>query len=164
MNTTTSPRPRSLGHSRQVIGSALIYLVAAVFLGSGSAKLAHLSPVVAEMTSLSLAGWKLNAVGALEIFTAILFLVPRWRSIGLLVMSAYLGGATCAHFMTNQYGGIGPAALFIAFCWVGTALKHPQAMWSFAGGSGSDAQLYRRPGGTVARETAAPAPLQPSQT
>jgi hypothetical protein len=67
----------------------------------------------------------------LEILTALLFILPSTRSLGLLVVSAYLGGAACAHFQTDQYGAIVPAVFFIGCCWIGTALKHPQILWSF---------------------------------
>jgi hypothetical protein len=123
------------GRAAQIAGNILIYFVGLVLLGSGTAKLSHLPPVVAEMTFLNLAGWKFTPVGCLEIFTGFLFLIPPLRSLGLVVISAYLGAAACAHLQTDQYGGIGPAVFLIGCCWIGVALRHPQVLWSFRAGS-----------------------------
>jgi hypothetical protein len=92
------------------------------------------------MTTLQLAGWKLALVGSLEISTGLLFILPRTRSLGLLVMSAYLGAAMCAHLEFDQYGGIVVAAAFLACCWIGTALRHPHILWSFRAPVGPSAR------------------------
>ena len=122
------PKP---GKAAKVTGNILVWFVGLVLHGSGTAKLSHLPPVVAEMTFLNLGGWKLTLVGSLEIFTGFLFLIRPLRSLGLVVISAYLGAAACAHLQTDQYGGIGPAVFLIACCWIGVALRHPQVLWSF---------------------------------
>ena len=80
--------PAVPGRSRRITGTVLVYFVALVLFSSGTAKLAHLPPVVREMASLNLSLWKLDAIGGLEILTAFLFTVAPLRSIGLLVISA----------------------------------------------------------------------------
>jgi hypothetical protein len=83
------------------------------------------------MNSLNMTGWKLTLVASLELFTGILFSYPPLRSIGLLVISAYLGGAICAHVANDQYFAVLPGTLVLGLCWLGVALRHPQMLWSF---------------------------------
>src|SRR5579864_6797628 len=72
VTATSLPSPTSL---RRHAGSLLIGVTCFILLGSGSLKLAHVPEVVDEMTSLSLAGWKLDLVGTLELTSGLLLLV-----------------------------------------------------------------------------------------
>ncbi len=83
------------------------------------------------MTSLGLGGWKLTPVAGLELLSGLLFLLRPLRSLGLLVASAYLGAAICAHIAVDQFFAILPTMLVLGCCWLGTALRHPQMLWSF---------------------------------
>lgn len=121
----------SPGGARRLIGNGLIAAASAVLVFSGSLKLAHVAPVVDEMASLHLAGWKLNLVASLEIGCGLLFAVRPARSIGLLLTSAYLGAAICAHVQSDQYFAVMPTLAVLGCCWLGTALRHPQMLWSF---------------------------------
>lgn len=112
-------------------GIALIGFAVFIFLTSGTLKLAQVPLVVEEMASLGLAGWKLTVVGVLEITTGLLFMVPRTRSLGLLVASAYLGGGICAHFAAAQYFAMFPTMMVLGCCWLGASWRHPQILWSF---------------------------------
>ena len=108
-----APGGVALGKSRALAGNVLIAIAAGVLIFSGSLKLAHVPQVVEEMTSLSLAGWKLNLVGALELASGALFLLRPLRSLGLLVTSAYLGAAICAHVQADQYYAVLPAMVVL---------------------------------------------------
>jgi hypothetical protein len=125
-----APGGVALGKSRALAGNVLIAIAGGVLIFSGSLKLAHVPQVVEEMTSLSLAGWKLNLVGALELASGALFLLRPLRSVGLLVASAYLGAAICAHVQADQYYAVLPAMVVLGSCWLGAALRHPQILWS----------------------------------
>lgn len=116
--------------SRVRVGNILIFIGSGVMLFSGTLKFAHVPMVVEEMTSLSLGGWKLNVVAALELCTGLLFLLQPLRSIGLLVASAYLGAGICAHLAADQYFAMLPTMMVLGFCWLGAALRHPQILWS----------------------------------
>ena len=88
---------------RRRAGNIFIGIAGFVLLGSGSLKFAHVPEVVNEMTSLGLAGWKLNLVASLEVLSGLLFVLRPLRSLGLLIASAYLGAAICAHVQSDQY-------------------------------------------------------------
>ena len=130
--TATGAPGSAPGKRRMLAGNILIGIACFVLLGSGSLKFAHVPHVVAEMSSLSLAGWKLDLVAFLEVTSGLLFLLRPLRSLGLLVASAYLGAAVCAHVQTDQYFAVLPTMVVLGCCWLGTALRHPQILWSLA--------------------------------
>lgn len=111
------------------IGTILITLSAVMLLGSATAKLTHVPQVVSEMTSVGLAGNRLTLVAALEVFSALLFLIPATRSAGLLLVSAFLGGAIATHLQHGQ--SFAPPSFVLVLLWVGSWLRHPEILWSW---------------------------------
>lgn len=122
----------TISNRRRQAGDILIGIGGAVMLFSGCLKFAHVPLVVAEMTSLGLAGWKLELVASLELLSGFLFLVPRFRSVGFPIASAYLGAAIAAHIRSDQYFAIFPTLVIMGCCWLGAALRHPHLLWSLA--------------------------------
>ena len=118
--------------ARALWGSGLILLAGAALAGSAAAKFAGASGVVREMAAAGFAGHKLTLIASLEIVSAALFLWPRTRSVGLLLLSAYLGGAICTHVRADEYPRAVPGSLLLALAWAGTWLRHPQSLWSLA--------------------------------
>jgi len=116
--------------SRETAGLVLIYLGALVLVASSITKFAHLPPVEAQLTTAEFGGQKILLVASLEILSAALFLVPKTRSIGILVISAFLGAAFAAHVETGEYAsGVAPAML-LCICWLGAWLRCPKVLWS----------------------------------
>jgi hypothetical protein len=75
----------------------------------------------------------LTFVVFLEISSAILFLFPRTRSMGLLLVSSYMGGAIATH-VEHGLSFIQPG-VFLALLWLGAWLRHPQILWSWGAGA-----------------------------
>jgi len=97
---------------------------------SAIVKFAGVPGVVHNMAADGFSDGKLTLVAALEILSAALFLFPRTRSFGVLVLSSFLGGAICTHVQMSEYAkGIGTSIL-LTLAWIGTWLRHPQAFWS----------------------------------
>jgi hypothetical protein len=99
----------------------LIFLPSLALLASSLTKFAHVPAIVAQMTALGFGGQKLMLVALLEFASVVVFLVPKTRQFGLLLISAYLGGAIAA-----QLGhGLPPAppTVLLALIWIGTWLK-----------------------------------------
>ena len=119
---------------RQVIGQVLVILAGAVLVLSASMKFAAIPPIARQMAADGFGGSKLTFLAVLELFCAALFLWPRTRSLGLLLVSAYLGGAICLHVQLGEYPKSLPPAAILALAWTGILLKHPQAFWSFQRG------------------------------
>ena len=112
------------------VGSVLIYLVGILVVGSAALKFTQPPAVVAQFRELGYEGSKLILIGILEICCSLLFVIPYTRSIGLLLLSAYLGGAIATHVGHGQPAAVGPAVL-LALAWVGVSLRHPSIFWSF---------------------------------
>jgi len=121
----------TIGKSRRIAGNILIFLLGLVLVASAAAKFA---PKVAEqMGTMGLEGWRLTFVVFLEISSAILFLFPRTRSMGLLLVSSYMGGAIATH-VEHGLSFIQPG-VFLALLWLGAWLRHPQILWSWGAGA-----------------------------
>lgn len=116
----------------RITGTLLIFLAGLVVAMSSILKFAGVPGVVHQMAAAGFSDGKLTLVATLEISSALLFLYPRTRSFGLLLLSSFLGGAICTHVQMGEYAkGIGPSVL-LTLAWVGTWLRHPQALWSLS--------------------------------
>ena len=115
---------------RRIAGNALIFLSGFGLLAAAGTKFAHLPPVVAQLTSAGFGGEKITLVASLELWCALLFLFAPTRSIGLLLVSAFLGGAIATHVQGGEYFGAMSPAIFMSLCWLGTWLRHPEMLWS----------------------------------
>jgi hypothetical protein len=127
--TAVSNRPSS---RRPFAGAALISLVGALLIFSAAMKFAGVPGVVRQMAADGFAGSKLLFIAMLEVFSTALFLWPRTRSIGLLLVSSYLGGAICVHVQLGEFPKAIPPSAILSLAWIGALLRHPQVLWSFA--------------------------------
>ncbi len=127
------------------MGNILISLGGLGLVFGGLTKLAHVPKVAAQMTLIGFGGNKLLLVASLELLAALLILVRPARPFGVLFVSSYLGGAICAHVQANQYFEVVPPMIVMGICWLGVALRHPQALWSAAEESGTAAQFESSP-------------------
>jgi DoxX-like family len=119
-----------MSKTRQLVGNLVIILGGLILLGSAAAKLAHVPKVVFQLGSMGFDGNKLMFIALLEVVSALLFLIPFTRSIGLLLVSSYLGGAIATHLQHDQ-PMIQPAFVLV-FIWFGAWLRHQGVLWSFA--------------------------------
>jgi hypothetical protein len=108
-------------------GAALIYLLSFVLVGSAIAKFAQIPKVASQMAALGFAGNKLMLIAALEISSAVLFVFARTRSFGLLMLSAYLGGAIATHVGHDQ-SPLQPA-IVLSLSWLAVWLRYPEIFW-----------------------------------
>lgn len=118
----------SIGKARRIAGLVLICLGSIVLIGSAGAKFAHVPKVVNELGAMGFENGRLTMIAVAEIISALLFLLPFTRSIGLLLASAYMGGAIATHVQHGQ-PFIQPA-MILALLWAGAWLRHPQVLWS----------------------------------
>ena len=126
---------------RRIAGNILTFLPGLVVTVSSIVKFAGLPGIVQSMTADGFSGGKLTLVAALEILSAVLFLFPRTRSFGVLILSSFLGGAICTHVQMGEYAkAIGPSVL-LTLSWIGTWLRHPQALWNPNRGHAAEKQL-----------------------
>jgi hypothetical protein len=84
-------------------------------------------------------------IAALEMLIAIVFLLPSTRSVGLLLLSGYLGGAISAHLAIHRFNSGGPFLVYMAnhpyvgalmpgvplvLAWMGIWMRHPGMLGS----------------------------------
>jgi hypothetical protein len=118
--------------SRRIAGNILIVLSGSIVTMSELMKFAQVPTIVNYMAAAGFRGNKITLVAGLGLSSALLFLYPRTRSIGVLLLSAFLGGAICLHVQRSEYGeALGPAILLV-LAWIGGAIRHPQVLWSLS--------------------------------
>ena len=112
----------------QKIGGWVLHgLVAGVMILAGSMKVLGLFPPdqVAKL-GLSL---PIEVIGVGELVSAILLLIPRTSSLGLLLTSGFWGGAICLHMSKGEL--FVPQSAFLLITWAGGYLRVPGAFGSF---------------------------------
>jgi DoxX-like family len=112
----------------KMIGGWVLHgLIAGMMILAGSAKVFGLFPPdQVEKLGLSV---PIQVIGAGELVSAILLLVPRTSSLGLLLTSGFWGGAVCLHMSKGEPFVLQSALLL--FTWVGGYLRVPGAFGSF---------------------------------
>jgi hypothetical protein len=125
-------------------GLVLHALVGVLMLFAGSLKVLGLFPPE-EVQRIGLSSW-IGVIGAGEVITALLLVVPRTSSLGILLASSFWGGAICLH-MAHDEPFVAPAVLLV-LSWVGAYLRDPATLGSFSGSSAA-----------AARPAAAPEPV-----
>ncbi len=110
--------------AQSIVGNLLVFLPGLAVAMSSILKFAGVPGVAHQMAVMGFTGGRYMLVATLEILSAILFLYPGTRSFGLLLLSAFLGGAICSHVQIGEVSkGIGPAIL-LALAWTGSWLRH----------------------------------------
>jgi hypothetical protein len=110
----------------------LIFVAGGLLIFSATMKFAGVPGVVQPMAAVGFAGPKLLLIAVLEVLSAVLYWIPVTRAVGVLVVSAYLGGAICTHVQADEYLRVIPAAFILALAWTGAALRHHAFLWSFS--------------------------------
>jgi hypothetical protein len=124
---------------RRITGNLLISLGGLLLVGSAGAKFARVPKVVTELGALGFEGNKLMFIAALEVVSAVLFLVPRTRSFGLLLVSSFMGGAIATHLQHSQ--PFLQPSIVLSILWLGVWLRHPEILWSLRSPADGSDQL-----------------------
>jgi DoxX-like protein len=118
----------SIGRARRVSGNALSIVAAFVLISSSIMKFAGVPFVTGPLAKLGFYGDRLLLIAALELASGMLFIVPRTRSAGVVLASAYMGGAIAAHLGHGE--SIVQPALVLGFIWSAVLVRNPEALWS----------------------------------
>jgi hypothetical protein len=76
-------------------------------------------------------GEQARLIGAGAVLTALLLLIPRTSSLGLLLTSAFWGGAICIHMAHGDPYLV--QAVLLVLSWAGAYLRNPATLSSFSG-------------------------------
>jgi DoxX-like family len=111
-------------------GLVLHVLIAALMIFASLGKLTG-TPPAEVVESLRKAGLEeqLRLIGCGELITAILLIVPWTASLGVLLASAFWGGAICTHM--GLHTSYVFQSVLLALTWVGAYLRIPAMFSSF---------------------------------
>ena len=113
---------------KTIAGWVLHGLIAGTMILAGSAKVFGLFPPE-EVAKLGLS-LPIQVIGAGELASAILLLIPRTSSLGLLLTSGFWGGAICLHMSKAEPFVMQSALLLLT--WLGAYLRIPGTFSSFS--------------------------------
>jgi hypothetical protein len=111
----------------KIAGLVLHILIAGLLIFTGSQKVLELNPP--EALGKYGLGEQVRLIGAGAIFTALLLLIPRTSSLGVLLASSFWGGAICIHMAHGEPYLF--QALFLVLSWAGAYLRNPTMLSSF---------------------------------
>jgi hypothetical protein len=142
----------SINKGRRIAANLVIGLGGLMLIGSACAKLAHVPKVANQLAAFGFDGNKLTMIAILELACALLYLLPFTRSAGVLMVSAYMGGAVATH-VQHDHSFLQPA-IVLAILWFGAWLRHPEVLWSLnqmqpksnLGNVGHDVRILGRTG------------------
>jgi hypothetical protein len=113
---------------RRIAAWIMTTLITLVFVSSAVFKFSA-APQVVEVFQKWGLGDKVLLIGIGELVSALLFFIPRTNSLGVLLLSAYMGGAIVTH-MQNAEPYYGQSVLLLLI-WVTGYLRHPELLQSF---------------------------------
>ena len=88
-------------------------------------------------------GEQMRLIGAGALLTALLLLIPRTSSLGVLLTSSFWGGAICIHMAHGEPYLF--QAVLLVLSWVGAYLRNPATLSSFAGPPGRTREVAAEP-------------------
>jgi len=126
-------KPWTISNGRMIAGNILIFLNGFILIFSSVLKFAHVPGAVERMTKWGYDSHGQLLIAVVELITVLLFLIPSTRSIGLLLVSAYLGGAIATHLEHGEPFPTVPPAIILLLTCLGSWLRHPAVLWSLPG-------------------------------
>jgi hypothetical protein len=112
----------------KIAGLVLHILIGGLLIFTGSQKV--LGSVPPEALVKYGLGEQMRLIGAGAILTALLLLIPRTSSLGVLLSSAFWGGAICTHMAHGEPYVL--QAVFLILSWAGAYLRNPAMLSSFS--------------------------------
>jgi hypothetical protein len=115
-------------HRGKIAGLAQHILVGGLMIFTGSEKV--LGRVPPEALAKYGLGEQMRLIGAGAVLTALLLLIPRTSSLGILLTSSFWGGAICIHMAHGEPYLF--QAVLLVLSWAGAYLRNPATLSSFS--------------------------------
>lgn len=119
---------------RKYAAWGLVGLLFAVFALSSLGKLFGLEQMVESFETFGLTDMRI-VIGIGEIVSAVLFLIPFTSSLGVLLLSAHMGGAIVMHMSHGELYVV--QSIVLILLWVAQYLRYPELFVSFRRGKDS---------------------------
>jgi hypothetical protein len=113
----------------KIAGVILHTLVGGLLLFTGSEKI--LGWVPPEALAKYGLGEQVRLIGAGAVLTAVLLVIPRTSSLGVLLASAFWGGAICSHMARGESYLV--QVVLLVMSWAGAYLRNPALLGNFSG-------------------------------
>ena len=114
--------------ARRIAAWILTTLITLVFVSSAIFKFMA-PPQIAEAFGKWGLGDRVLLIGVGELVSALLFFVPRTNSLGVLLLSAYMGGAIVTHMQHSE--PFYAQSILLVLVWIAGYLRHPELLQSF---------------------------------
>lgn len=112
------------------VGVVLHFLIGALLVMAGFFKVAAPpEEIIKNLAPLHLDD-KVALIGAGELITGLLLIIPRTMSLGTLLASGFWGGVILVHMTEGGLGYLG-FSLFLLVTWVAAFLRNPATLASF---------------------------------
>jgi len=113
----------------KIAGLVLHVLIGGLMIFTGAQKILGLVPT--EVLAKSGLGEQMRLIGAGAFLSALLLVMPRTSSLGILLTSAFWGGAICIHMAHHELYVF--QAVMLVLSWAGAYLRNPATLSSFLG-------------------------------
>ena len=125
---------------RKIAGLVLHFLIGGLLIFTGSQKILGLVPPEA-LAKYGL-GEQVRLIGAGAVVSAVLLLIPRTSSLGILLTSSFWGGAICVHLAQGETYLV--QAVLLVLSWAGAYLRNPATFGSVSGSRGMVREVAAR--------------------
>ena len=122
MNASSPASPPSLPAWKIWTGRILSVLPALAMLPSGAMKLSHSAKFLEGWTKFGYEESTATTIGIVEIAVLALYLIPKTRVLGAILVTGYLGGAVATHVRVGDPAFVTPLLLGV-FAWAGLYLR-----------------------------------------
>lgn len=117
-----------MSKGRKIAGWILAGLIGAMIIMAGTMKLLGGEEMAKGFAKYGLEGRQM-LIGTGELISAILFIIPRTSSLGVLLLSGLMGGAIVTH-MEHAEAFIIPVIVLL-LVWIAGWLRNPEMFASF---------------------------------
>ena len=115
--------------ARRITAWVLSTLITLLFIMSAVFKFIRPPEVMEAVQKWNLTD-ELTMIGIGELVSALLFFIPKTHSLGVLLLSAYMGGAIVTHMQNDEPYIV--QAITLLVIWIIAYLRDPAVLHSFA--------------------------------
>jgi hypothetical protein len=90
-----------------------------MLLLSASMKLSHAPAFIEKWATFGFAEAMATPIGVIELACAALYVIPKTRVLGAILVTGYLGGAIATHVRVADFGSVAPPLFLGIFAWAG---------------------------------------------
>ncbi|MES2139292.1 MAG: DoxX family protein [Bacteroidota bacterium] len=118
----------NISKGRKITSWILVGIIGALFIMGGVMKLMGGEELAANFAKIGLDG-KQMLIGTGELLAAILFIIPRTSSLGVLLLSAHMGGAIVVHMAQGEMYIV--QVIVLLLLWLTNWFRNPEMFASF---------------------------------